>query len=110
MTVYNTEPDVERELGRAGRVLRRANVFFLVNLARIVDITGLREGDDEKDYFVDVPASQLHEVDQRIADLEYEVRHRFDAEVSAMAMAIWAKSGDAVGGSGEEPTTGESAG
>jgi hypothetical protein len=88
MTVYNTEPDVERELERAGRVLRCANVFFLVNLARIVDITRLREGDDEQDYFVEVPASRLHEVGQRIADLNYDVRHRFHAEVSAMAIPV----------------------
>jgi hypothetical protein len=88
MTVYNTEPDVERELERAGRVLRRANIFFLVNLARIVDITRLQEGDDEQDYFVEVPASQLHEVSQRIADLNYDVRHRFHAEISAMPIAI----------------------
>lgn len=88
MIVYNTEPDVERELLRAGRVMRRANIFFLVNLAKFADITSLREGDDEDDYFIDVPASRLHDVGLQIADLHYEVRHRFGAEVRAMAIAV----------------------
>jgi hypothetical protein len=88
MTVYHTQPEVERELVRTGRVLRRANAFFLANLSRIVDIARLREGDDEEDYFIEVPASQLHEVGQRIADLELSVSERFGVGISAFPIPV----------------------
>jgi hypothetical protein len=84
MTVYDAIPDVERIDGH--RLLRRANVFFLTGLARIADLTTLREGDDEHDYVVDVPLARLHELDQRVVDLEIDVRERFNVRVRAMAV------------------------
>ena len=88
MTLYNASPEIEPELVRAGRVLRRANAFFLSNLARLVDITRLRDGNGEEDYVVDVPANQLHEVDQRIADLELAVYERFDVGISVLPIPV----------------------
>ncbi|MBV8369646.1 MAG: hypothetical protein JO036_12065 [Candidatus Eremiobacteraeota bacterium] len=88
MTANYTDSEVERELTRAEGVLRRANSFFLVNLIKLIDIAALREGRDEDDYLVDVPASRLPEVGLQIADLNYDVRHRFDADVNAMTFVI----------------------
>jgi hypothetical protein len=88
MTQSTTEGDVGTELIRAGRVLRRANSFFLVGLVKLIDITTLREGRDEEDYLVDVPASRLHEVGLRIAHLSNEVLDRFDADVNAMTFVV----------------------
>ncbi|MBV8369647.1 MAG: hypothetical protein JO036_12070 [Candidatus Eremiobacteraeota bacterium] len=88
MTVFNTEPDVERELSRFGRVLGRASVFLLVNLAAIVDMTTLREGDGEDDYLIDVPANRLSEVRQPIAELHEEVRRRFGIDVTVRVMPV----------------------
>ena len=67
------------------RAVRAAEAFFLARLARIVgDLSALTEGDDEFDYFVPVRASRLHEVGQRIADLELEVQDRYEISLSAM--------------------------
>ena len=87
MTVFNTEPDVEQELSRFGRVLARASVFALVHLAKIVDMRTLREGDDEHDYLIDVPASRLPEVSGPIVELHDEVRRRFGIEVKVRVIS-----------------------
>jgi hypothetical protein len=87
MTVFNTEPDVERELTRFGRVLGRASVFLLVHLAKIVDITTLREGDGEDDYLIDVPASRVPEVTGPVADLHDEIRCRFGIDVKVRVIS-----------------------
>jgi hypothetical protein len=83
MTVNDAE-----ELVRASRVLRRANASFLVNLARIVEVTWLSEGDAEDDYFVEIPSHQLHVVGLRVADAKFAVCDRFDVGISAFPIPV----------------------
>lgn len=86
MTARNAPPEADEEVAKS---MRTANAFFLAHLANIVgDMSGLTEGDDEFDYFIPVPLSDLHVVSQRIADLEFTVRERFEVEVSALPIPV----------------------
>ena len=87
MTIF-PERELPRDLARALRMLAPANAFFVANLARIVDVTKLTEGDEEFDYFVPVPANQLHDVTQRIADLKFAVQERFGVGISVMPITV----------------------
>lgn len=86
MTVRNAPHGAAEEVAKN---LRTANAFFLAHLASIVgDMSGLTDGDDEFDYFIPVPLTDLHVVSQRIADLEFTVRERFDVGVSALPIPV----------------------
>lgn len=87
MTVYNIKPEFEPELIQFGRVLRRASIFFLKNLADIVDPRCLKEGDEEHDYFLEVPAEQLDVVSRRVVQLQRTVQEQFEIEISVKPKA-----------------------
>ena len=87
MTIF-PEHELPKDVAQALRMLAPANAFFVANLARIVDVTTLTEGDEEYDYFVPVPAKQLHEVSQRIADLKFTVQERFGIGISVMPITV----------------------
>ena len=82
MTVWSIKPELEPALVESGRVLRRASIFFLKNLAEIIDVTCLTEGDEEYDYFLEVPAERLDDVIRRIAELQRAIQERFEIEIS----------------------------
>jgi hypothetical protein len=88
MTVLAQHSWVSNEVERAVRVIAPANAFFLSRLARIVDITKLSEGDAEYDYFVRVPAGELHKLDQRIEELRFDVEERFGVRITIMPIAV----------------------
>jgi len=84
MTVYNAKPEISEDVARVVQVLTPATAFFISSLARIVDVSQLSKGDDEEDFFVPVPSNRLHEVSQRIADLEFEVQERFSVGIRVL--------------------------
>jgi hypothetical protein len=84
MTIYTDDYEMSKEAAGAARIFVPATAFFMSSLARIVDVTQLREGDDEYDYFVSVPADRLHEIDLRISDLECTVKERFGVRITIM--------------------------
>jgi hypothetical protein len=88
MTVYSVKPELEPALIQFGRVLRRASIFFLKSLGDIVDVTCLREGDEEYDYFLEVAADQLDVVSQRVAELERTIQEQFGIEITVMPRVI----------------------
>ncbi len=88
MTIFTEDYEMSKEVARAVRVLAPATAFFVRNLARIVDVTQLSEGDDEYDYFVAVPVDRLHEMDQRISDLKFAVQERFGVTITIMPIAV----------------------
>jgi len=87
MTVYSVKAEFEPALVEFGRVLARASIFFLRELGGIVDVTGLREGDEEHDYFLEVPAEQLDAVRPRVAELLHSVQEQFGVEISVATRA-----------------------
>ena len=88
MTIYTEESEMSEEVARAVKKLAPATVFFISNLARIVDISKLAIGDDEEDFFVPIPSHELHEVSQRVADLEFEVQERFGVGISVLPIPM----------------------
>ena len=68
-------------------MLCRANAFVLANLAEVVDVSRLREGDAEDDYFINVPARSLHDIGDLITPLEYIALMRFDVGLGVMPIA-----------------------
>jgi hypothetical protein len=87
MTVFSIDPTLEPELIEFGRVLARASIFFMTSLGDIVDVTRLREGDEEYDYLLDVPADRLDAVSRRIGDLERTIRERFEIDIKVKTRA-----------------------
>ncbi|MEA2688794.1 MAG: hypothetical protein QOJ39_3118 [Candidatus Eremiobacteraeota bacterium] len=81
MTVFNVKPEFETALIQFGRVLRRASIFFMTNLADIIDPKCLSEGDEEYDYFLEVPADRLDDVSRRVAELQRTIREQFEIEI-----------------------------
>jgi hypothetical protein len=78
-------PEATADVEKARQALRPAETFFLAHLATIVgDMTGLTAGDEDFDYFIPVPVSQLHELSPQISDLQLEVQERFGIGLSAM--------------------------
>ena len=77
-----------RKLVRASRTLSRANAFFIVNVASVVDVTRFTEGDADDDYYVEVPANRLAEVGWDLSAVTIAVLDRFDAHVSVLPIPI----------------------
>jgi hypothetical protein len=87
MMLYN-ETEISDDVQQALRKVAPATVFFISNLARIVDISKLAIGDDEEDFFVPIPSHELHEVSQRVADLEFEVQERFGVGIRVLPIPM----------------------
>jgi hypothetical protein len=69
-------------------VIRQARAALIARLANVVDLTTLAAGDDEFDYYVNVPASQYHELSQRIGDVEYDINIEFGVWVRAFPIPV----------------------
>lgn len=48
----------------------------------------IMDRDAEYDYFVRVPARRLHELDQRIEELRFDVEERFGVRIAIMPIAV----------------------
>jgi len=88
MTTYRIEPDLEPALIQFGRTLAQASIFFLKSLGNVVDLSCLKEGDDEYDYFLAIRADELELVDRRVADLQRAVLEQFGVAISIKLMPI----------------------
>jgi len=88
MTILTEKPRTSQAVDRAISAITPATAFFFSNLARLVDIANLSEGDADYDYFVSVPAGQLHEVSQRIGELRFDVEERFGVRITIMPIAV----------------------
>lgn len=84
MTINHPRSEIELDFESARRVLCRANAFVLANLLQIAGVSGLREGDHEDDYFLEVPARRRHGIGARITPLEYLALMRFDVGLGVM--------------------------
>ena len=80
-----------RELVRSGRILSRANAFFLANLVPVIDVAGLTEGDADDDYYVEVPTNRLAEVERQLTTVKMAALDRFNAHVSMFPIILAVK-------------------
>ncbi len=72
-------------------VVRKARAALVARLVHVVDLTTLTEGDEgdgdrDFDYYVNVPTHALHEVAQRIADVEYDINLEFGVWIRVFAI------------------------
>lgn len=88
MMIFTADYQMSDEVARAVRVIAPATAYFVRNLAQIVDITQLSEGDEEFDYFVRVPVNRLNEIDLRVADLKFDVQERFGVKITIMPIPV----------------------
>ncbi|MBV8368042.1 MAG: hypothetical protein JO036_03755 [Candidatus Eremiobacteraeota bacterium] len=88
MTTYRIKPELEPALIQFGRTLVRASIFFLQKLGDIVDLSCLKEGDDEYDYFLEVRVDELELVGRRVAELQRAVLQQFGMEITLKPKAI----------------------
>lgn len=84
MTAIQPESEIELDLEPAKRALRRANAFVLANLPGLMDVSRLREGDGEDDFFIDVPPCRLYDVGEPVAHLENLAIERFNVGLGVM--------------------------
>jgi len=87
MTLY-LEPEISDETTLALQAIVPATAYFVSRLARIADVSQLARGDDEDDYFVPVPATRLHEVSLRVAQLTFEVQERFGVGIRVLPIPV----------------------
>ena len=88
MTTYRIKPELEPALIQFGRTLVRASIFFLKKLGDMVDLSCLKEGDYEYDYFLEVRADELELVGRQVADLQRTVLQQFGIEISVKPMPM----------------------
>ena len=70
-------------------VVRKAKAALVARLTHFVDLTTLSEAsDDEFDYRVNVPTRELHQVTQRISEVEYDVNQEFGVWVRIFAIPV----------------------
>lgn len=67
--------------------LKEAFAAYVAALANLVDLRTLRVGDHGFDWNVDVPANRMHDVTQRIVDIEYDIEERFQVRFHTFAVA-----------------------
>ena len=71
------QPEITEELEAAEEVRKDAEAAYIAALSRLVDLTTLTGGRDGYDFYVEVPAGQLHVLSQRVVELEYDIYDRF---------------------------------
>lgn len=77
MTMSAARPQIADEMEAAAEIRKDAEAAFIAALSSLVDLSTLTGGRHGYDFRVEAPAARLHELSQRVVDLEYDVRERF---------------------------------
>jgi len=77
MTMTAVRPEIADELEAADEVRKDAEAAYFAVLSGLVNLSTLTGGRHGYDFQVEAPAAQLHELSQRVVELEYDVRDRF---------------------------------
>ncbi len=84
MIIPTERREVAEEMDKLSEAMRRATVACIAGLREIVDLATLTVGDDEYDYFVQIPTADLYEIGQRVSNLECDVQERFGIKVTVL--------------------------
>ncbi len=87
MTMISGRLDVAEEIEAAHALCRDAEAAYIAALANLVDVRTLTGGRDGYDFYVCVPATQLHETTQRMEKLEFAIREKYGFHVRTYAIA-----------------------
>jgi len=88
MTITFVRPEIADELEAAGEVRKDAEAAYIAALSGLVDLSTLMGGRHGYDFQVEAPSSQLHELSQRVVDLEYDVRDRFNVHFRTYILPV----------------------
>jgi hypothetical protein len=77
MTMSAVRPQIADELEAAAEIRKDAEAAYIATLSRLVDLSTLTGGRHGYDFHVEASAAELHELSQRVVDLEYDIRDRF---------------------------------
>jgi len=87
VTIINGPLVVAEEIEAAHALCRDGEAAYIAALSELVDITTLAGGRDGYDFYVRVPARQLHETTQRMGELEYAIREKYGVHFRTYAIA-----------------------
>ena len=77
MTMTTVRPEIADESEAAEEVRKDAGAAYIRMLSQLVNLSTLTGGRHGYDFQVEAPAAQLHELSQRVVDLEYDLRDKF---------------------------------
>jgi hypothetical protein len=87
MTLVAARPEVAEEIEAAEAIRKDAEAAYFAVLHTIVDLSTLTGGRDGYDFYVCVPASDMHMKTQQIVGLEHDIRDRFGVHLRTYAIA-----------------------
>ena len=87
MTMYSGRLDVAEEIEAAHALCKDAEAAYIAALSDLVDVRTLTGGRDGYDFYVRVPATQMHETTQRMVELEYGIREKYGVHFRTYAIA-----------------------
>jgi hypothetical protein len=85
--MYSGRLDVAEEVEAAFALCKDAEAEYIAALSDLVDVRTLTGGRDGYDFYVRVPATQMHETTQRIVELEYGIREKCGVHFRTYAIA-----------------------
>jgi hypothetical protein len=77
MTMTAVRPEIADEVEAAGEIRRDAEAAYIATLSSLVDLGTMTGGRHGYDFQVEASAILLHELSQRIVDLEYDIRDQY---------------------------------
>ena len=83
-----TRGEIVDELELAHEQKKDAEAAYIAALSQIVDIQTLKGGRHGFDFAVEVPAHNLHEITQKIVDIEFKIGDEHGVRFSTYAMPV----------------------
>lgn len=88
MTILTASPEVAQEIEASHAAHLEAETAYIRAMNAIVDWGTITVGDRGFDWNVEVPASKMHEVTQKIVEIEYEIENEHRVRFRTYAMAV----------------------
>lgn len=89
MTLETTiRGEIVDQLESAHDQKKDAEAAYIAALSEIVNIRTLKGGRHGFDFMVDVPAADLHEITQKIVDIEFRISDQSGFRFSTYAIAV----------------------
>jgi hypothetical protein len=87
MMMMSAPRDIAEEIEAAHAIHKDAEAAYIAALSEIVDVRTMAGGRDGYDFYVSVPAAELHDATQRIVELEYAIRDHYGVHFRTYAIA-----------------------
>ena len=88
MTITPVRAEIAEQVEAAEEVRKDAEAAYFASLSQIVDLRTLQGGRHGYDFEVEASAAQLHELTQRIVDLEYDINDKLGVHFRTYVVAV----------------------